>query len=69
MSDEQDAKRYRFLRDRRTIYLGPIINDRDEKGMRCICTGHGGGSVPRGTQTLDEAIDILMAPPAKRRAR
>ena len=52
--NEQDAARYRWLRDNKHLYLGPPVG---RKPIKYIITGHSIGYVSASVETLDAAID------------
>jgi hypothetical protein len=57
-----EAARYRFFRDTKRLYLGPVVGARrDNKGERHILASMGLGCVPHDIETLDDAVDAAMA--------
>ena len=57
----QDAVRYRWLRDTKCLYLGPVVGARrDNRGERHIIPAVNLGCSPPDTETLDAAIDYAM---------
>ena len=55
-----DARRYRLLRDRKLLYLGPIVGERrGVGGQRYILTAAHIGAVPKYVETLDAALDAI----------
>jgi hypothetical protein len=69
-TDAADAKRYRWLRDRKAVFLGPVVGAQrygsNEHGRRYLIGGNAIGSVAHDIDTLDAAIDLLMNPPKKK---
>ena len=58
----KDAERYRWLRDMKSLYLGPVVGARrDNLGERHILSAVSLGCSPPDTETLDAAIDYAMA--------
>lgn len=60
---QADAARYRWLRNTRRLYLGPIVGARRDghKGSRYILSSVSIGRAPHDTETLDAAIDAARA--------
>lgn len=59
---EKDAARYRWLRDGKRIYLGPVVGHdrRNGGGKRHLIASVSLGSCPPNIETLDAAIDSAM---------